>query len=526
GLPPGTTGSQIEVARLKLFVNKVSAAGSLDARPVTEAWDELTLVSANAPSVGAELASTISISADDTLEFVNLDITTLVRDWVDAAQPNFGIVLAPSAGSSLSTSFDSKENARTAHEPQLQIFIKPVLTTGETGPAGPKGDKGDTGNTGATGPAGPQGLKGDKGDTGDTGATGPQGPIGLTGETGIAGPQGPIGATGATGPQGASPFTLNGLNAVYTAGNVGIGTTTPTSALEVNGTGEFTDTLTLNPASDLALNLSTGSVYKGGTLFLHTKGGVNNAALGLGALSNVTTGSDNMADGTNSLFSNTTGNENTASGTNSLFSNTTGSNNIAIGQGAGFNLTTGSNNIMIGNVGQAADGAMIQIGTAGVQNRAFFAGIRGVTTGVANAIPVLVDSAGQLGTVSSSRRFKEDIRDMGTSTDRLLDLRPVLFKYKQDQSLPDGSRVPPEYGLIAEEVAQIFPDLVVYDEKGVPFTVKYHILSSMLLNEVKKMKAEHEQELAKLRDRVALLESVAAEVASLKAEMQAMAQRR
>ncbi|MFN0206368.1 MAG: tail fiber domain-containing protein, partial [Planctomycetota bacterium] len=199
---------------------------------------------------------------------------------------------------------------------------------------------------------------------------------------------------------------------------------------------------------------------------------------------------------------------------------------------AGQNLTTGSNNIMIGNDGVAAESATIRIGSAN-QSRAFVAGIRGITTANANAISVLIDSAGQLGTVSSSRRFKEDIRDMGTSTDRLLDLRPVLFKYKQDQSLPDGSGVPPEYGLIAEEVVQIFPDLVVYDEKGAPFTVKYHILGSMLINEVKKLKAIHESESAELRAkntaleaRVERLESVEAELANLKVLVNSLARNR
>ena len=109
-----------------------------------------------------------------------------------------------------------------------------------------------------------------------------------------------------------------------------------------------------------------------------------------------------------------------------------------------------------------------------------------MTTVNANAIPVLIDSAGQLGTVSSSRSVKKDIRDMGDATDRLLELRPVTFRYKQEQTLPSGGEVPPEYGLIAEEVAEVFPDLVVYDEKGQPFTVKYHEMAPMLLNEMKK----------------------------------------
>ena len=129
----------------------------------------------------------------------------------------------------------------------------------------------------------------------------------------------------------------------------------------------------------------------------------------------------------------------------------------------------------------------------------------------ADAIPVLIDSTGQLGTVSSSRSVKKDIRDMGDATARLLDLRPVTFRYKQEQTLPSGGEVPPEYGLIAEEVAEVFPDLVVYDEKGQPFTVKYHEMAPMLLNEMKKERRAHAQEMAVLTERLARLEQQVSE---------------
>ena len=112
-----------------------------------------------------------------------------------------------------------------------------------------------------------------------------------------------------------------------------------------------------------------------------------------------------------------------------------------------------------------------------------------MTTGVADAIPVVIDSVGQLGTISSSRRFKEDIRDMGDSTDRLLQLRAVLFRYKQEVA---GNDRPMQFGLIAEEVAKIFPELVVFDKEGKPYTVRYHILSSMLLNDLQKQHARVE----------------------------------
>jgi hypothetical protein len=127
------------------------------------------------------------------------------------------------------------------------------------------------------------------------------------------------------------------------------------------------------------------------------------------------------------------------------------------------------------------------------------AGVREVTTDVADAVNVMIDSNGQLGTISSSRRFKEDIRDMGDATERLMDLRAVLFRYK-------GREGPDEYGLIAEEVAEVFPELVVYDDQGRPETVKYHLLSTMLLNELQKERERNEVRYAALAERLAAVE--------------------
>ena len=152
---------------------------------------------------------------------------------------------------------------------------------------------------------------------------------------------------------------------------------------------------------------------------------------------------------------------------------------------AGSNLTSGSDNIYLQNPGRDAESYTIRIGS-GIHSRTFIGGIYLKETGVADAIPVLVDSDGQLGTVSSSRRVKKEIRDMGDATARLLELRPVMFRYKQEQTLPGGGEVPPDYGLIAEEVAEVLPDLVVYDEAGLPYTVKYHVMAPMLLNEMQK----------------------------------------
>jgi hypothetical protein len=265
----------------------------------------------------------------------------------------------------------------------------------------------------------------------------------------------------------------------------------------------------------LASNTTGGdnSAFGHFALYFNTTGSFN-SAFGVTALIANTTGNFNSAVGTAALADNTTGAGNVAVGNETLFSNTTGNRNVAVGQYAGQNQTTGSDNIYLANWGVAAESNTIRIGTlgtgTGTHNRAFVAGIRGVTTGVADAIPVLIDSAGQLGTVSSSRSVKKDIRDMGDATAKLLDLRPVTFHYKQEQTLPDGHDVPPEYGLIAEEVAEVLPDLVVYDEKGQPFTVKYHEMAPMLLNEMKKQQRTIEaqqQEMSALTTRLAQLET-------------------
>jgi hypothetical protein len=141
-------------------------------------------------------------------------------------------------------------------------------------------------------------------------------------------------------------------------------------------------------------------------------------------------------------------------------------------------LTTGNSNIDVGNVGKAGDANKIRIGTQGTQNGTFIAGISGVS--VTGAAPVEVSSTGQLGIVMSSARYKRDIRDMGAGSGALLKLRPVTFRYKDD---PAGTL---QYGLVAEEVAKIYPELVAYGPDGKVMTVRYSMLSAMLLNELQK----------------------------------------
>jgi hypothetical protein len=315
--------------------------------------------------------------------------------------------------------------------------------------------------------------------------------------------------------------TASGFQALSSNTTGSNNTATEYNALKSNTTGTYNTATGYRALSSNTIGLrNTASGYK--ALSSNTAGSSNtasgyqallfnsigslNTASGVGTLRSNTTGSNNTASGYKALYSNKTGHNNTASGFGALFSNTTGSRNIALGRYGGRYLTTGDDNIAIGNSGVPGESSTMRIGTAGTQQRAFIAGIRGVTTANADAIPVLVDSAGQLGTVSSSRRFKKDIADMGELTERLLELRPVVFHYQQEQKVESG-KVPLEYGLIAEEVSEIFPDLVVYDDQGKPFTVKYHLLSSMLLNEMKRLKSIHEHEMEELRSRLTALES-------------------
>ena len=213
-----------------------------------------------------------------------------------------------------------------------------------------------------------------------------------------------------------------------------------------------------------------------GALFSNTIGG-ENTATGLGALAANTTGVDNTANGLNALVANITGSGNTAIGSGALGSNTTGHGNTALGDGAGGNVTTASNAISIGSNG------------ANVSNSCFIGNIRGITTANNDAVQVMIDSAGQLGTVSSSRRYKTDIKPMDKGSESILALKPVSFRYKAHKDAT------PQFGLIAEQVAEVNPDLVVRDKNGEIYTVRYDAVNAMLLNEFLKehRKVEEQQ---------------------------------
>jgi hypothetical protein len=249
-------------------------------------------------------------------------------------------------------------------------------------------------------------------------------------------------------------------------------TATGESALFFNTTGNAN---TANGANALVNNVDgdSNTANGWGALASNTTGHFN-AAIGASALLNNTIGGRNTAIGRSALSLNTTGNFNTANGYQALFNNTTGNFNIALGSSAGASLTTGDSNIDIGNVGFPGESATIRIG--GPQTKTFIAGIRGVTTG-GTAIPVLIDGNGQLGTLSSARRFKKEIQPMDNTSEAILALKPVTFHYKSDNTNT------PQFGLIAEEVAEVNPDLVVRDENGDIYTVRYEAVNAMLLNE-------------------------------------------
>lgn len=248
--------------------------------------------------------------------------------------------------------------------------------------------------------------------------------------------------------------------------------------------------------------------------------GSNNTAAGAFAMLLNTDGDLNTASGTQSLFGNTTGSSNTGVGVDTLLSNDTGNGNaafgaealanaigngnIALGSNAGASLTSGNKNIYIGNKGKSVESQTIRLGQS--QTQTFIAGIAGTPI---SGSTVLVNRKGQLGILASSARFKRDVHDMGTGSERLYDLRPVSFVYRGDASHER------QYGLIAEGVAGIYPELVVRAEDGGVQSVKYEELIPMLLNELQHERTQLEVQsagLARLRVENATLQSALAEL--------------
>jgi len=335
----------------------------------------------------------------------------------------------------------------------------------------------------------------------------------LTSQTG-EGPNTAVGSGALFSNTTGSDNTANGAFALF-ANTEGIeNTATGDSALENNTIGSFNtangfQVLNSNTTGDF--NTANGAF----ALFSNTEGcfntanvldallsnttGDGNTANGFEALNGNTEGSNNTATGGAALGSNTIGNHNTANGVSALALNTEGSNNTALGELAGIGVTTASNVICIG---AGVDGA-------NVSDSCFIGNIRDVTTAIGDAIPVLIDSAGQLGTASSSGRFKKEIQPMDKASEAILALKPVTFHYKSDKI---GT---PQFGLIAEEVAAVNPDLVVRDKNGEIYTVRYDAVNAMLLNEflkahraIEEQRKEIDTLKTQLKEQAALIQKV------------------
>jgi len=235
------------------------------------------------------------------------------------------------------------------------------------------------------------------------------------------------------------------------------------AALGNNTTGSFNTANGVNALLDNTTGANNTAIGNG-ALFNNTVA-FGNTATGFQALLNTTAGGSNTATGVNALFNNTTGGGNTAIGSATLFNNTTGDSNTALGDSAGLGVTTAANVICIG-----ADGA-------NVNNSCFIGNIFNATSTGGTA--VFINASGQLGTTTSSRRFKEEIKPMEQASEALLALKPVTFRYKKEI---DPARTS-QFGLVAEEVEKVNPQLVVRDKEGKPYSVRYDQVNAMLLNE-------------------------------------------
>jgi hypothetical protein len=255
-------------------------------------------------------------------------------------------------------------------------------------------------------------------------------------------------------------------------------------------------------------NTATGSFA-----LLFSTTGNDNTADGYAAMLFNTIGNRNAATGYFALYNNTTGNNNTATGYNALLNNTTGNENIALGSFAGSNLTTGNNNIDIGNPAVADESNTIRIGTVGTHTATYIAGVMGKIT--PRGAPVFINANGQLGTVQSSARFKNQIKPMDKLSEAILLLQPVTFHYKKEFD-PEGVQ---QFGLVAEQVEKVNPDLVARDANGQAYTVRYEAVNAMLLNEflkehrkVEKLEAALTVVNDRLKEQEAKIENVSARI--------------
>jgi len=286
--------------------------------------------------------------------------------------------------------------------------------------------------------------------------------------------------------------TASGYQALFTDTTGSSNVATGYSALFFNKTGSF--------------NTATGR----GALYKNTAS--NNTADGYQALNKNTVGIDNVASGYQALLVNTSGITNTAVGAFALDNSQTGAGNIAIGFAAGSGVTSGSNNIDIANNG-ANESSTIRIGSSN-QTNTYIAGINGVT--VAGGIGVIIDSNGHLGTITSSARYKENIQPMDNASEALLSLEPVTFRYKKELD----PKAIPQFGLVAEQVEKVDPDLVARNEEGKPYAVRYEAVNAMLLNEFLKEHQTVERQEKKIEALELKLKEQAAQIQKVIAQSQ------
>jgi Chaperone of endosialidase len=272
--------------------------------------------------------------------------------------------------------------------------------------------------------------------------------------------------------------TAIGFEALFDNTTGGFNTANGALALASNIRGFYNTAIGANALFKNASDVNTAT---GASALYHNESGFNNTANGAFALFRNTHGSGNTAIGVEVLVKNRIGFENTAIGDHALENNINGTFNVAVGAFAGSNLGTvhghGDNNIYIGSRGAGDESNAIRIGSPGTHMATFIAGISGVT--VAGGVGVVIDSNGQLGTVTSSERFKAEIKPMDKASEAIFDLKPVTFRYKHELD-PDGI---PQFGLVAEQVAKVNPNLVARDAEGKIYTVRYDAVNAMLLNE-------------------------------------------
>jgi hypothetical protein len=292
----------------------------------------------------------------------------------------------------------------------------------------------------------------------------------------------------------------NGQEALFSNTTGNDNTAVGLNALFSNTTGSFNTAL-----GRVAMGGNTTGINNTGigwfALAANTTG-VNDTAVGYNALTNDTSTGSNTAVGSDALFNNTTGADNTAIGGGALLNNTTGNSNIALGDGAGLGVTTASNVIAIGARG------------ADLGNSCYVGNIFGEPVDPATAIPVFVDTTGKLGTAFSSRRFKHDIKPMDKASEAILALKPVTFHYKSDNTNT------PQFGLVAEDVEKVNPDLVVLDKEGKPYAVRYDQVNAMLLNEFLKEHEKTEKLEATVASLIATVKEQASQIQKVSAQLE------